>query len=75
MLAKAAEEIQEVFSAPTSKKLLELADVQICLWGALHKYGYSLSDLLTAVEYKTIVNSKREWNRTPEGTFQHKEGK
>lgn len=74
-LRKAMDELKECLEAPKSKKLGELADVQICIWNALFKMGYRPYHLDTAVLYKDIVNYDREWVRLPDGTYQHVEGK
>lgn len=74
-LNKAEKEIAETKDAPKSKRLLEYADVLICVLGAAAKDGCTLQQLLTAVEHKLDVNDRRTFIRQPDGTYQHVEGK
>lgn len=70
-LNKAIEELDEVLNAPKSKRLMEFADIFICVVSALMKDGWSYPELMQAVAVKTIINSVRKFERQPDGTYKH----
>lgn len=71
---KMHEEVDEAYEAVPSKRLGELVDQQIVLWSALDRAGYTAAELFHGVAFKDAVNSKRKWERLPDGTYKHIEG-
>lgn len=70
-LRKAVKEIDEVIAAPHEHKLIEYADVLICMQAAIGKDGFTWDEVLAAIEYKQAVLKRREWTQTADGTYQH----
>jgi hypothetical protein len=73
-LHKAADELKEVELAPKSKRLLEFADVLICVLASAKKDGWTYQELICAITTKTMINSVRKFVRLEDGTYQHVEG-
>lgn len=71
--AKLPEEMQEFLEAVsgTEHKLEEGADVVIVVLTQLTTEGFTLVDLLEAVDTKLLVNLERRWKRHADGTVSH----
>lgn len=72
-LLKLHQEVDEAISSPSD--ITEYADCLLALFGAVHKAGYSFSDLLQAGFNKFDIVKSRVWERLSDGTYQHKSTK
>lgn len=68
-LLKLKQEADEAIEHP--KDISEYADCLIALLSAVWKAGKPFSDLLEAAKRKADILELREWERQPDGTYQH----
>lgn len=68
-LLKLKKETDEAISAPHDS--IEYADCLLCLFGAAHKAGFTYERLLSVAKAKLGVLKEREWEKKPDGTYQH----
>jgi len=63
--------LEAVELAQDPEDLDEAADVLIVLASWCEFSGNSFEDLLDAADNKMLVNAGRDWERQPDGTYQH----
>ena len=65
---KLAHEAHEFADEPSME---ELADVMICIAGAMVQRDWKWDDLTKAIDAKMKVNYARTWTRLADGTWRH----
>jgi hypothetical protein len=68
-LRKLKNEVDEAIAVPTDSE--EWGDLQLCLFGAASKQGYSYSDLMRFAAEKFEKVLSRKWVKQSDGTYQH----
>lgn len=68
-LEKLKQEAQEAKENP--KDITEYADCLLCLFGAANKAGFTYNELLEATRDKLFIVENRQWEKKPDGTYQH----
>lgn len=69
-LKKLQQEAKESAEAPDD--LIEYADCFLCLIAAAYKQGFTFDQFMQAAFEKFAIVQTREWNKQPDGTYQHK---
>lgn len=68
-LKKLKIEADEAIEEP--KNIVEYSDCLLALFGAAHKAGFTYDQLLEAGQSKFEIVKTRNWEKLPDGTYQH----
>lgn len=72
---KEAMELQDCLRFPDTytdmEKRMEVADVFMYIMYVAKKSGMELPDIIKSIKEKLIINRKRQWRKTEDGTHRH----